>query len=67
MKGEPFVNMFPAPYAGHSRCRGSADTGIIPQLCRHAQTLPVKGKHSTVTQFGQCDKILSNIKPGQES
>lgn len=34
--------------AGAKGIQGSVDTVIIPQLCRHAQTLLVKSKHSTV-------------------
>lgn len=33
--------------AGAKRIQGSIDTVIIPQLCRHAQTLPVKLKPDT--------------------
>lgn len=36
--------------AGARGIQGTIDTVIIPQLCRHAQTLPVKLKHFTKSQ-----------------
>lgn len=36
--------------AGVMGIQGSVDTVIIPQLCRHVQTSPVKLKHFTSRQ-----------------
>ncbi len=43
--------------AGAKGTQDSVDTVIIPQLCRHAQTLPVKLKQFTRRLSGQSDSI----------